>query len=176
MGALAGEERPGAALSKTDVGAAVFTLAVAVVVIAAPAEAVGRFDLQDVIDDLEGINDERIVSAADAIADEFQEAGIDDLAGLEVGAFAGLAVADVNHAGLDVGIVEGLAFGGRADTHVVVGDFGKQDAGGGGGPLVEVSFYPVGVVLEEVGEFRELGAADVRGTDEGRDDGGERGR
>ena len=84
VGAFAGEQGPGAALSPAIVGAAVFPLAVAVVVVATPAGAIGGFDLEDVVDDFEGVDDERVVGAADAVADEFEEAGVDDLAGLEV--------------------------------------------------------------------------------------------
>ena len=46
VGAFAGQERPGAALSPAVVGAAVFALAVAVVVVAAPAGAEGGVDLE----------------------------------------------------------------------------------------------------------------------------------
>ncbi len=84
MGAFAGEEGPGAALSPAVVGAAVLLLAVAVVVVATPAGAKGGVDLEDVVDDFEGVDDERVVGAADAVADEFEEAGVDDLAGFEV--------------------------------------------------------------------------------------------
>ena len=83
MGAFAGEQRPCAALSPALVGAAVFALAVAVVVVASPAGAEGRVELEDGIDHLERIDDERVVGAADAVADELKEARVDNLAGLE---------------------------------------------------------------------------------------------
>ena len=67
-------------------------------VVAAPAGAVGRLDLEDVVDDLQRVDDERIVGAADAVAHEFEEAGVDDLARLEVVLLAGGAVGDVDGA------------------------------------------------------------------------------
>ena len=132
--------------------------------------------LRAAVDDLEGVDDEGIVGAADAVADELEEAGVDDLAGLEVVLFAGAAVGDANAAGRDLIVVEGLADGGRADAHVVALDVGVEDALGGGGPLVEVGLDPVGVALEEGGEFAgAVGAGDVGGADEAGDDGGESG-
>ena len=130
-------------------------------VVAPPAGAVGRVDLEHGVNDLKRVNDERVVGAADAIADELEEAGVDNLAGLEVGLFAGLPVVDVDHAGWYLRVVEGLAFGRRTDAHVVVWNLGQQDARGGGGPLVQVCFDPVGVVAEEVGEVGKLLTRDV---------------
>src|SRR5580658_2556097 len=79
----------------------------------------------------------------------------------------------MDHAGRDLGVVEGFAFRRRPDAHVVVRDAGDEDARGGGCPLVEVSFDPVGVVAEKGCEFGELGADDVGGADERGDDDGE---
>ena len=73
MGTFAGEQRPGAALAPSFVWAAVFSLAVAVVVVAPPDGSAGRFDLEDGVDDLEAIYDERVIGAPDAIADELQK-------------------------------------------------------------------------------------------------------
>ena len=174
VGALAGEQRPCAALSPAFVGAAVLPLAVAVVVVAPPAGAEGRVALEDGVDDLERVDDERVVGAADAVADKFEEACIDNLAGLEVLLLVRGAVGDMDVAGSDLVVVEGLAGSRRADPHVVVLDVGIEDAFGGGGPLVEMGFDPVGVAFEKGCEFVGLlGAGDVRRADEAGDDGGE---
>src|SRR5580704_9969359 len=128
------------------------------------------------VDNFEGVDDERVVGAADAVTDEFEEAGVDDLAIFEVSLFAGGAVGNADDAGAGLFVVEGLAGSGRADAHVVVLDVGVEDALGGGGPFVEVGFDPVGVGFEEGGQFGGLvGAGDVGGADESGDDGGEGG-
>ena len=109
VGAFAGEQGPCAALAPAFVGSAVLLLAVAVVVVAAPAGSEGSVDLEDVVDDLEGVDDEGVVGAADAVADEFEEAAVDDLAGFEVILFAGAAIGDVDACRGDLWVVEGLA-------------------------------------------------------------------
>src|SRR5581483_7669952 len=172
--ALAGEQRPGAALPVANVRTAVFALSVAIVVVAAPARTVGGVDLEDVVDDFEGVDDQRVVGPADAVADELEEAAVDDLAGFKLVLLAGLAVRDVDHAGRDGWVVEWLAFGWRTDAHVVIGHLGQENARGGGGALVEMRFDPVGVVTEEVGELGKFLANDVRGAEQRGDDGRER--
>ncbi len=174
MGSFASKQWPCASLAPAVVRTAILLLTVAVVVVAAPAVAIRGLDLQNVIDDFERIDDERIVGAPDAVADEFEEAGIDDLAGLEVALLAGLAVVDVNPSVGQLGVVERLAHGRRVDAHVVVLDCREQDAFVGRRPLVEMRFDPVCVGFEEAAEFSGLTRSrDIGGTDQGGDDGGE---
>lgn len=111
VGALSCEDGPGATLSPVVVVAAVFALAVAVVIVAAPAVTEWGFDLEGMVDDFEGVDDEGVVGAADAVADEFEEARVDDLAGLEVILLVGGAVGDVNAARSDLIVVKGFAYG-----------------------------------------------------------------
>lgn len=71
----------GPALAPAFVRAAIRPLAVSVVVVAVPAGAKGRLDLEDHFHHLEGILDQRVAGLADAVANQLQKPGIDDLPG-----------------------------------------------------------------------------------------------
>ena len=176
VGALATQQGPAAALAVAEVRAAVFLLPVTVVVIASPGRAEGRCVLEAMIDDLERVDDERVVGTAHAVADKLEEALVDDLARIEVGDLVWAAVGDADEAWLDVGVVEGLALCWRPNAHVVALDAGQQHAVVGGGPLVEVSLDPVGVAFEEVAELAcVMVSGEIRGAEQGADDDGEGG-
>ncbi len=96
VGTLAREQRPGATLSPALVRTAVFPLAVAVVVVATPDGTGRSVDLENGIEYLERVDDERIVWASDAIPNEFEEAAIDDLTRFELGLFVGGAIGDAD--------------------------------------------------------------------------------
>ena len=94
MAALASEQRPRAADAPSDEGAAVVALAVAVVVVTTPAGTGGKIGLEDGVDHAQRILDQRIAALADAVADQFKETAIDDLARREVALRTGRAVAN----------------------------------------------------------------------------------
>src|SRR5271165_7014843 len=170
------QQGPHSALSRTVVRTAVGGLAVAVPVVAQPAGALGQVALEDRVDDFEGIDDQRVVGAADAVTNELEETGVDDFAGLEFKASAGRPVAEVDGLGAGSLVGDGMAIFGRPDAHVVAFHFGKKDAVVGDGPVFEMEFDPVGVLLEELSEFERLVIArDFSGADEPADDGGEGG-
>src|ERR1700733_701576 len=137
MGALAGEERPDAALAVGVERAAIGALAIAIPVVAEPAGTLGQVALEDGIDDFEGINHERVVGAADAVADQFEEAGVDNFAGFELIALAGRTVVDVNFLGPGAFAEDGFAILRRADAHVVALDAFEEYAIVGHGPVFE---------------------------------------
>jgi hypothetical protein len=130
-----------------------------------------------VVDDLEGLGDERVVGPADAVADQLEEAAVDDLAGVELGLLLRASVGDADVTWLDRRIVERFAGSRRTDSHVVALDAWQQDSVVRRGPLIEVRFEPVGVRFQEVGKLvRLIGAGDVRGAEQAGDDRGEGGR
>ncbi len=145
-------------------------------VVTPPAVAVGRFYLEDRIDDLERVDDEWVVGTANTVADELEETTVDDLARFKVVLLVRSAVGDVDHAGRDVVVVEGLSLSRWTDAHVVVRNVRVKDAAVSGSPLVEMGFDPVGIAFEEAAEF--AGAVrthDVCSADQRRDYGCERG-
>ena len=69
-----------------------------------------------------------------------------------------------------------LAAFGRADAHVVALDFRVQHAVVGDRPVFEMTLDPVGMLFEEVRQFRRVvNAGHVGGADEAGDDGGQSG-
>ena len=88
VGALAYQQRPRAALAPTQKGPAVAALSITVMVVAQPAGTFRRFHLQNVIDHLQRVHDQGIVGRAHPVADQFQKAGIDDLACFEISLLA----------------------------------------------------------------------------------------
>src|SRR5947199_7969805 len=84
MSTLSRQERPCAARTPSYVRAAIVPLAVAVVVVAAPAGAEWRLHLQHRVHHAERVLDERIPGSADSIANELEEPRVDDLLGGEL--------------------------------------------------------------------------------------------
>src|SRR5271163_5055720 len=119
MSALARQQRPRASAAPSEERAAVVMLAVAVVSVAAPAWAGGKFGPEDGVDDLERIFHQRIAGFSDAVADQLEEARVDDFSDGKFGLRAGRAVVD-DHAlafeallGVGIGDIDGF------DAHVV---------------------------------------------------------
>src|SRR5436190_338752 len=77
--ALAGQKRPGTPLSPTVVRSAIFSLAKAVMVVATPAGSIRGVHLDYRINYAQGILNDRIVRTANAITNQFEKTGIDDL-------------------------------------------------------------------------------------------------
>jgi len=76
---LSGEERPGAPHARPVEGRAVRVLAVAVVRVAMPHRTGGGLDLQEGVDDADGVDDPRIVGGTQAEPDQGQRVCGDDL-------------------------------------------------------------------------------------------------
>src|SRR5271170_6834999 len=89
VGAFAGEQRPHAALAPAAIRTTVGTLTVAIPVVAKPSGTLREIALKNGIDDLEGIDHQRVIGAPDTITDQLQEASVDDFAGFELVAGAG---------------------------------------------------------------------------------------
>src|SRR5882757_6325351 len=143
VSSLAGQDRTRAPLTRSIVGIPIFLLAVAVVVVTPPRVPERRFDLQTMIDYLQRIDDQRIVSAPNAVPHQFEKACVDYLARLEVRLLARLAIVDMNPARGKRWIVKRLSLRRRTNPHVVVFDLRKQHALLRRGPLIEVRFNPV---------------------------------
>lgn len=136
-----------------------------IAVVAAPTRTYRRVDFQRGIDDGDGINDDGIVGAANAVAHEFEETSVHDLLrGIGVGTSRRLICqnqrADIRiFAPVDV----------RIDSDVVPIDTGDERALGGDGPMVDVRFEKVRVVEDEgrglgiTGSGQEFGRTDKRG-------------
>src|ERR1700676_4511550 len=79
MGALSGEQGPGAADAGAVEGRAVFVFAVAVAVIAIPARALRQLDRQQRVDGAKSIQNARIIGRAQAKSHQRQRVGADHM-------------------------------------------------------------------------------------------------
>ncbi len=117
MAALAGQQRPAAALTGAVEGAAVGVFAIAVVVVAVPDRSARRLDLQQRVDRLERVDDVRVVGAAQSVAHQLQEVGRDLGAGRQ--AWVVRQVLDQHDFGRRAPAVHGVE---RNGADVVAGD------------------------------------------------------
>src|ERR1019366_8510790 len=83
MPALAREQGPGAALPPGSKRTAVLTLSISVVIVAVPAGAEWRINLEHGVHHPQGIHDERIIRFADPVADQLKKTPIDNFLGRE---------------------------------------------------------------------------------------------
>src|SRR5580692_1215090 len=79
MGALTGQQRPGPSDSCAVERGAIFVFAVAVAIVAIPRWTVRKVYAEKLIDDLDGVQDSRIVGRAQAEADERERIRTDNL-------------------------------------------------------------------------------------------------
>ena len=78
---LAGEQRPRSPHTPVLVSPSIRPLAVAVVVVTAPAGAVWRFNFQHSIDNAERVLNDGVVRSANPVTDQFEKPRIHDLSG-----------------------------------------------------------------------------------------------
>src|SRR5260370_17413706 len=79
MGSLASEKRPGSSLSPSFKWAAIWTLAVSIVVVAPPAGTKRRIHLENGINYPERSFNQGIAWLADAVADQLQKTGVNNI-------------------------------------------------------------------------------------------------
>src|ERR1700746_744412 len=72
------QQGPRAPSAPAEKGVAVLSLAIAIMVIAPPAGAMGSFDLQHCVNNADRVVNDGIVRAANAVTNEFEETGIND--------------------------------------------------------------------------------------------------
>ena len=119
MGAFAGQQGPGAADAGAVEGRAVGVLAIAVAGVAVPDRALRQVAAQQGVDDLDGVDDARIVGRPQPEADQRQGVGADDRGCRAVVAISRRAVLDRHEAVLRRGRVGDVR---RRDAHVIAVD------------------------------------------------------
>lgn len=81
MPAFTGEQWPGSSLPPSRKWTAVRAIAIAIMVVAAPARTVRRLDLEHSVYDPQGVFDQRVAWAANTVANQFEEPRVDDVLG-----------------------------------------------------------------------------------------------
>src|SRR5271156_6573205 len=150
MPALSRQQRPRTPAPPSDEGTAVVALSVAVVGVAAPAWTGGEFGLEDGVDDAQRILHQRIPGLADSVTDQFEKSAVNDLGGREIGLRARWTIANRHELARKAFVGVGVADVDGIDADVVALDARDQEAVVGDGPVFDVSFEEVGVLLEEL--------------------------
>ena len=177
MAALSGEQRPRATLPPPGVRPAVLPLAIPVVVVAMPAGTERRVHFEDGVHDAQRVLDERVVEPADSVAHEFEESRVHDVLRWELPRLARRAVGHLQEAVVRVLIRLRIAEGNGMDADKMTPNARDENARGRDGPHVHVALEEIGVVLEKPRGIRVAPIrCELRGTREGRDAHGERGR
>jgi hypothetical protein len=148
--AFAGQQWPRSSHTPSLVRAAPGALAVAVVVVPAPARTRWRFDLQHRIDHAQRISDDRVVGPANSVADQFEEAGVDDLFGWELIQFPKPLVCQDQRPAVRILMRAGRTVT-RIDADVVAGYARNQSALRGDSPAFDVRFQKIGVIRTNSG-------------------------
>ena len=141
MAAFAGQNRPGTANTRSIVSAAVRFLSVTIVIVATPAWAVWQFVFEHLINDRDGINNQRIIRRPHSESNQLEKIAADNISR---GMLAS-TVGNLNNGSVGISRSIGLFRNGGSDAHIVPGFSLHEFTSIGDHPGFEVRRKPVRV-------------------------------
>ena len=146
MAAFAGQNRPRTANTRSVESAAVVFLPVAIVIVTTPARALRQIVFEHLINDCDGINNQRIIGRAHAQPDQLEKIPADNIPGGVLAA----AVGDLDDGGVGISRPIGLLRDGGGDAHIVPRFSLHEFAAIGDRPFFEVRRKPVRIGEQEI--------------------------